>query len=101
MLGDRILRELHGDPSADAVAARVAGVRREHAESLADLEGRLWADAFRTANRLYYAVMSGRVILVSYFYVRRNELRNLTGVVESVHYGRPFRPLADDEIADG
>jgi len=89
--GDGQLRELHRDPSAARLTAMLRLVRPQEAQSLPDIEDRLWRETFRIANRLYYAMAQGPAILVSYFYVRRNELRELTRLAESIHYGRPFR----------
>jgi len=90
-VADGVLRELHADPSAGNVAAKVPGISQaKDAESLVALEDLLWQSAFRLANRLYYGVPEGPAVLVGYFYVRRNELKNLTALVESLHYGRPL-----------
>ena len=91
LMADGRLAELHRDPSPARVTAMLRFVRPQEAQSLPDLEDRLWKETFRVANRLYYAMSEGRAILVSYFYVRRNELKALTKLVESVHYGRPPR----------
>ena len=88
-LSDSALQELHRDPSAENVAAKVPGLTAEQAENLADLEHLLWGRTFRLANRLYYRTLSGPAVVVGYYYVRRNELKALTALVESVHYGRP------------
>ena len=90
-VSDATLRELHADPSPQSVAAKVPAVARpEDAESLMRLEGLIWERAFRLANRAYYSITEGPAVLVGYFYVRRNELKNLAGLAESLHYGKPF-----------
>ncbi len=95
------LRALHADPSVQKAAVLVPGLRsRGRAEaagevgaSLVELEDMCWRATFRLANRLYYAVLEGPATLVSYFYVRRNEMKELTALVEALHYGRrpPWR----------
>lgn len=87
-LSDQRLRDLFEDPSPANVAATVPRADKEVAESLIDLEERMWETTYRIANRIYYGVMEGPSIVVSYFYVRRNELKNLIKTVESIHYGR-------------
>jgi len=90
VLPDSTLQALYDAPTAEAVAARVPIVQPALAESLTDLEEHLWTQTFRQANRLHYGVLEGAAILVSYFYVRRNELRNLTRLAECVYYGTEF-----------
>ena len=90
-VGNNTLRELHADPSARNVTSKVRGISRaEDAENLVGLDEMLWERAFRLANRLYYGVTEGPAVLVGYFYVCRNELKNLTALIESIHYGKPF-----------
>jgi vacuolar-type H+-ATPase subunit C/Vma6 len=88
-LSQRRLRKLFDDPSAENVVNLIGTkvLRKEDCENLADLEDSLWAKIYHRANRLYYGVMEGPAIMVSYYYVRLNELKSLTGVVESVYYG--------------
>ncbi len=100
-LSGSALRALHADPSVQKATALVPGLRRkrraeaagEVGASLVELEDLCWRATFRLANRLYYAVLEGPAILVSYFYVRRNELNELTALMEALHYGRrpPWR----------
>jgi len=91
-VSEEVLRAIHGNPSPDNVAAKVRGLARLGVpESLVELEERLWNQVFRLANRLYYTMPDGPAVLVGYYYVRRNELKNLTALVEAVHYGRRFQ----------
>jgi vacuolar-type H+-ATPase subunit C/Vma6 len=86
-LSDQALEELFEDASPERIAARLH-VERSVAGSLIDLEEQMWERTFRLANRIYYSVMEGPSIVVCYFYIRRNELKNLVKTVESVHYSR-------------
>ena len=81
------LGQLFSDPSPARVAKTVRGVSPQEAESLVDLEAALWRKTWRGANRLFYSEMDGPGVVVAYFYVRLNELRNLTSLVEAIHYG--------------
>jgi vacuolar-type H+-ATPase subunit C/Vma6 len=87
-LSDKSLRDLFEKPSPANIAATVPRADKDVAQSLIDLEERMWEATYRIANRIYYRVMEGPSIVVSYFYVRRNELKNLIKTVESIHYGR-------------
>jgi len=84
-----LLQGLHRDASAGNVASKLPGLTVAEAENLADLEHLVWGRTFRLANRLYYRTTSGPAVVVGYYYVRRHELKALTALVESVHYGRP------------
>jgi len=80
------LREVFEDPSPAKVVECCAGMKPEDTEDLANLEQWLWEQAVRRADRIYYSMAEGPSILVCYFYVRRNELKGLTRLVEELHY---------------
>ncbi len=88
-LSDALLKQLHSDPSAERIVAAVPPLRGvEAGEDLVELEDLLWRRLFRLAERLFYGVLEGPAILVSYYYLRRNELRVLTALAERLHWGR-------------
>lgn len=84
----QVLRQLFDEPTARNIAEHLSWAGEDVAESLVDLEEAMWERTFRIANRTYYGVMEGPSIVVCYYYVRRNELKNLIKTVESAHYGR-------------
>jgi vacuolar-type H+-ATPase subunit C/Vma6 len=87
-VSEAILRLIHSDPSPDRVAAALPfRLDEREAADVVLLEQALWARAYRIANRMYYLAEPGPAVLVAYYYVRRNELRNVTRIAEAVHYG--------------
>ena len=87
-----VLRQLHADPSGKNLAATVPALRKIGApEDLVELEDLLWKELSRLADRVFYSALEGPAILVAYFYLRRNELKELTALVEELHYGRRRR----------
>jgi len=86
-LSERALRELFEEPSARRVARMVRSVSEDEAADLVGLEEKLWAETYSLANHVYYSCTEGPAIVVGYYYVRRNELKGLTALVESLHYG--------------
>jgi len=87
-LPDSVLALIHADPSAENVSARL-GAHSPSAESIVELEESGWQTAYGLANRLYYGEVEGPAILVGYFYIRRHELKQLTALVETLHFGAP------------
>ncbi|MFP4027641.1 MAG: V0D/AC39 family V-type ATPase subunit [Candidatus Brocadiia bacterium] len=81
------LEEIFNDPSSENIASAVPSLTAEDAGDLLKMEEKLWRRTSTCANRLYRQMLGGPAILVSYFYLRRNELRNLFQVVESTYYG--------------
>jgi hypothetical protein len=64
----------------------VSEVDRDRAERLVHIEDAFWEVAFARANRVYYNDMTGPSVLVAYYYIRRNELKQLVQLSESLHY---------------
>jgi len=87
------LRRLYDDPSPQNVSSLLPGVKEEDARSLTTLEDVLWQQTFRIANAIFYSAAEGPGVVIGYYYVRRNELKNLTRLAEALHYGSPFRSL--------
>jgi hypothetical protein len=86
---DSALRRVHEQPAPERIAASVRALRKPKVpESLLELEELFWQEIFRRANRVYYTAPEGPAVLVGYYYVRRNELKNLTALVESIHYSK-------------
>ncbi len=92
-VSDAALRSLYEAPDAaraSEVAARICG-RAPTAEEAADvgrLEDMAWRNLADRANRQYYARCAGFPTLISYYYLRRNEFRDLLKVIHMTRYGR-------------
>ena len=68
---------------------RVLGdsVSADEPPDLGRLEEALWHGAVRLANRQYYEMPAGPAVLVSYFYLKREELRHLLALTQMLRYG--------------
>lgn len=93
-IGIRTLGEVYENPEPQFVMDRVPQLRRlsvslEQAGEIGALEDVLWHEAVRLANRQYYGVTSGPAVLVSYFYLKREELRHLLALTQMLRRRRP------------
>lgn len=96
------LREIHGRPTVECARERLPWVDealRRHVPpgepaDLWRLEEALWHETVRAADRQYYAQMSGPAVLVSYYYLKREELRHLLGVTQMLRYGKDEREIS-------
>ncbi|KPK60276.1 MAG: hypothetical protein AMK73_08215 [Planctomycetes bacterium SM23_32] len=95
-IGDSLLRGLHADPRAEFAARSLRWLEssvqelaaQEEGGAFGHLEELLWRRAVRLADRQYYAHMTGPGVLISYFYLKRNERRELFGIAQMLRYGR-------------
>ena len=88
-ISNATLRELHKDPSESRLASALPASRQTGvAEDIVAIEETLWKRTMSEAERLFYSTMEGPAVMVGYYYLRRNELKELTGLAEAVHYGR-------------
>jgi vacuolar-type H+-ATPase subunit C/Vma6 len=102
-LSEATLRSLHADPRLEFVIGSIRWLGPE-AERLRDekggpslgrLEEALWRRLVRTADRQYYCNMTGPAVLIAYFYLKRNELRELLGIAQMVRYGWPESDIVE------
>ncbi len=89
-----MLREIHENPEPGFVVDRVPrlkklGVTAEMVEDIGELEDVLWHEVVRLANRQYYGLGGGPAVLVSYFYLKRDELRRLLALARMLRAHRP------------
>jgi len=88
-ISNAALRELHKDPSESRLASAVPALRQTGvAQDVVAIEEILWKRTMSEAERLFYSTMEGPAVTVGYYYLRRNELKELTGLAEAIHYGR-------------
>jgi len=88
------LRRVHANPDPEAISRAVPWVDRvlerfppgERGDLYA-LEDSFWQETMRVANRQYYAVPVGLAVIAAYFYLKRNELRNLLGLTQMLRRG--------------
>ena len=100
--GSLELRRIHGRPELELIREQVPWARHAlrrfvapgEVPDFARLEEALWQETARLANRQYYTATSAPAILVSYFYLKRHELRRLMALTQMVRYGGK-----EDEIA--
>ena len=71
------------------------GVDEQTAGDLCELEKAFWSEVSRKAHRLFYSAYDSPASIVSYYYLRRAELRNLTSLTEMVRHG-----WSRDEMAE-
>ncbi len=96
------LQDVHARPELENVTARFPWVkaaveryrRAEETPDLGRLEEALWYETIRLADRQYYTNATGPAVLVSFFYLKREELRRLLGLTQTLRYGR-----AEGEVA--
>jgi len=102
-LGLGTLREVYGQPELEFAVQRVPGLAEavdrhrpaEQVRELGDLEDVLWHEVIRLANRQYYARPAGPAVVVSYFYLVREELRHLLALAQMLRVGRPAAEIAE------
>jgi vacuolar-type H+-ATPase subunit C/Vma6 len=96
------LRSIHARPDLEHVSQVVGWVKvaldrylsSQELLDLGHLEEALWREALRLANRQYYGSLSACAALVSYFYLKRQELRRLLGLTQMLRYGK-----AEEEVS--
>lgn len=92
------LQALHAQPGAAEAVALLpwldADAGDEAAWDVGRLEEELWHRTVRMANRQYYRTTSGPAVLVSYFYLKRDETRHLLALVQFLRYGTPEAEVA-------
>jgi vacuolar-type H+-ATPase subunit C/Vma6 len=96
------LRSIHARPDLEHVGRAVRWakaaldryLRPEDAPDLGRLEEVLWRETVSLANRQHYASVSASAALVSYFYLKREELRRLLGLTQMLRYGK-----AENEVS--
>jgi vacuolar-type H+-ATPase subunit C/Vma6 len=101
--GPATLREVYERPTVEFARERLAWVDealRRHvppadSADLWRLEEALWHETVRAADRQYYAQMSGPAVLVSYYYLKREELRHLLGITQMLRYGKGEREISE------
>ncbi len=97
------LRQVHARPTVEFARERLpwvdAALRRHvppgEPADLWRLEEALWHEVARAADRQYYRRMSGPAVLVSYYYLKREELRHLLGITQMVRYGKGEREFSE------
>jgi vacuolar-type H+-ATPase subunit C/Vma6 len=98
-LSRAVLRDVHAHPELDYAVERLAvpGLTPDGgaAEDIGTLEEALWRRAVHAADRQFYASSSAVALLVSYFYLKRHEMRHLLGLAQMLRYGE-----SPDRIVD-
>ena len=94
------LQRLFENPDGQSVlecvpAALRHGLSAEKATNLCELESVFWAGIARIAHNLFYSAYVSPASIVSYYYLRRVELRKLTTVIEMVRQGWDRRDIAE------
>jgi len=94
------LRDVHGRPEPQfAVDALpwLSGVALDAArpDDLAAFEDALWRGVMHLAARQYRAAGDGFATLISYYYFKRNEFRNLYTLAQMIRYGEPEEQIAE------
>ncbi len=89
-LDDEVLGRVYTDPSAESLLKEVPALRQalsdaEAAESIGRIERALWRRTCRLAERQFRGSLSGPAVLISYYYLKRRELRRLKSLSELVH----------------
>jgi vacuolar-type H+-ATPase subunit C/Vma6 len=92
-IGRPALQAMHGAPEPAEAAAALPWVDADAYDiekwDVGTLEEELWHRTVRMANRQYYKTTSGPAVLVSYFYLKREETRHLLALVQFLRYGTP------------
>lgn len=94
-IGEGALRRIHATPTLASVLENVPSLKgllsdevpARGSGDIGPLERALWHRTLRLVNRQYYGTTSGPAVLVSYFYLKRNELRQLLGLTQMLTYG--------------
>ncbi len=94
------LRTIHADPDGQRVmeAFPFLGDRLDSPEDAGlpgAVEDALWAETVRLAERQYRRELAGPAILVSYYYLKRHELRRLVALAQLVGRGVSRREVED------
>ncbi|MGD2174597.1 MAG: V-type ATPase subunit [Candidatus Brocadiaceae bacterium] len=92
------LRRVHAHPEPEALWESVSLLRRAldspgEAEPIGQIEDALWQEGVRRANRQYYAPAPAPAVLVSYFYLKRHELRRLISLTQAIRRGMDARDI--------
>jgi vacuolar-type H+-ATPase subunit C/Vma6 len=94
------LQDLHQDPDPRNVADRMpwlgplsppSGVLRDEGR----LEDLLWHRIVQLSNRQWYRRMEGPAAIVSYYYLKREELRHLLSLTQMLRLKRSTREIAE------
>jgi len=98
-LSKAVLREVHARPDLEDVADRLGSLGRTPdggvPRDVGELEEVLWHRAVHAADRQFYASSSAVALLVSYFYLKRDEMRHLLGLAQMLRYGRTPEEVMD------
>jgi len=98
-LNEAALRDVHARPELDYVAERLPGMGPALVEAgpqdIGGLEEVLWRRVVQAADRQFHSASAAVALLVSYFYLKRHEMRHLLGLAQMLRYGRP-----PDEVVD-
>ncbi len=94
------LRAIYSDPEPERLLEQVPALRRsvespEQAQSIGRVEEALWAEAVRLADRQYYGSLSGPAVLVSYWYLKRNEMKRLMRLGQMLRLGIEKRRITE------
>jgi hypothetical protein len=94
-IGKDTLHRVHEMKELEAALTAVPWLRKalaalggEAAADLGRLEEALWREAVRVANRQYYTNEGEAAVLVSFYYLKRDELRGLFSLTQMVRHGR-------------
>lgn len=94
------LRRVYARPQSETVLEVLPELRHfledpGRAGSPGALEEAMWRRTLREANRQYYGHLSGPAILVSYYYLKRNEQRSLAMLAQMVRVGMRRRAILE------
>ncbi len=101
-IGLETLRRIHEEPTLEFARAALPwrdGVltrrlAQDEAPDLGRVEEALWHETVRLANRQYYSFSEGPAVLVSFYYLKREELRHLMAIIQMLRYGRTGEEVA-------
>jgi len=99
-LSTATLRQVHSRPDPETILAALPVLTHllpgpAQAGPPGVVEEVLWRQTVHEANRQYYGHLSGPAILVSYYYLKRNELRSLTTLAQMVRTGARRRDILE------
>ena len=96
---DEMLQAVHARPDIDRLVDTVPFLRRVPgvgaAADIGELEEVLWQRTVHAADRQFYSTSSAGALLVSYFYLKRNETRRLLELAQRLHHGRTPEETAE------
>lgn len=99
-LDEARLRAIYSEPEPERLLEQVAVLRRaaeapEQVRSIGQVEDVLWAEAVRLADRQYYRIPAGPGVLVSYWYLKRNEMKRLMRLGQFLRLGVEKRRIIE------